>query len=286
MKTLKKILFFPLTRIVLGIIAILAVTFLGRLIGENAFAFLNSDYKELATTILTCLLVLIAYHHLFRVYEQREVVEVSTKHLGRNLVLGVGAGILLQLLVVGTIAVFGSVTIEDVSMSANLTKALSLSLFAGVVEEVLFRGILFRIVEESLGSIIALLISGLFFGLAHLGNDNSSLFAALAIALQAGILIGVTYMYTRDLWMAIGLHFAWNFILGGILGLAVSGFDMGESLLKMDIAGSEWLTGGAFGPENSIQAIVFGVGLAIVLWLQVRKRGEVVVPFWKRKEGV
>src|SRR3546814_4514721 len=87
------------------------------------------------------------------------------------------------------------------------------------------RGVIFRLIERWLGSWIALAISAALFGAGHLANPNASWFAAVCIALEAGIMLGAIYMVTRRLWAAVGIHAAWNFTQGGIYGIAISGLD-------------------------------------------------------------
>jgi uncharacterized protein len=97
----------------------------------------------------------------------------------------------------------------------------------------------------------ALVISGLVFGLLHVANPNATLLAGLAIAIEAGILLGGVYMLTRRLWLAMGLHLAWNLTQGGVYGVAVSGHAM-DGLLESALSGPAWLSGGAFGAEASV----------------------------------
>jgi hypothetical protein len=145
-----------------------------------------------------------------------------------------------------------------------------------VTEELLFRGILFRIVEERAGTWIALMLTGVLFGLSHLFNPHASLWGAIAIAIEAGATLAAAYAATRTLWVPIGLHFGWNFALAGIFGAEVSGNGETEGLLNGVTSGPALLTGGQFGPEGSPYTVVFGVVLTIVfLWL-ARRRGRMV----------
>ena len=145
-----------------------------------------------------------------------------------------------------------------------------------------FRGIIFRIIHESLGSWIAILISALLFGFAHGANPNASLFSSIAIALEAGVLLSAMFLYTKRLWMVIGIHASWNFFQGNILGVAVSGSQM-KSVLKAELNGPKLLTGGAFGGETSIITIVICCLTGIVFLVLAHRRGHIQKPFWRRK---
>jgi membrane protease YdiL (CAAX protease family) len=138
--------------------------------------------------------------------------------------------------------------------------------------------------EEKLGTYIALLISALIFGFVHLFNDNSSLLAAIAISIEAGILITAAYMYTRNLWFPIAIHFAWNFAEGDIFGTAVSGNTAKTSIIVSKLEGSQWFTGGAWGIEATVQAAVLGLIAGIILLILCHKKGQIIKPYWKRNE--
>ena len=155
------------------------------------------------------------------------------------------------------------VTIEfDV---ASQLSWLSLFLLVGVVEEVIFRGILFRLITDKWNIAVGLTTSSLLFGLAHLGNPGATLWAALAIALASGWLFGMAYAYHQTIWVPIGMHWAWNYLEGGVFGCAVSGTPLGYlPLITPRIGGADILSGGAFGPEASIICVALGIAISIV----------------------
>ena len=142
---------------------------------------------------------------------------------------------------------------------------LSLFLLVAVVEEVVFRGILFRLITDKWNIAVGLTTSSLLFGLAHLGNPGATLWAALAIALASGWLFGMAYAYHQTIWVPIGMHWAWNYLEGGVFGCAVSGTPLDYlPLITPRISGADILTGGAFGPEASIICVALGIVLSTV----------------------
>ncbi len=142
---------------------------------------------------------------------------------------------------------------------------LSLFLLVGVVEEVVFRGILFRLITDKWNIAVGLTTSSLLFGLAHLGNPGATLWAALAIALASGWLFGMAYAYHQTIWVPIGMHWAWNYLEGGVFGCAVSGTPLDYlPLITPRISGADILSGGAFGPEASIICVALGIAISIV----------------------
>ena len=158
---------------------------------------------------------------------------------------------------------------------------LFLSVASGFAEEILVRGVIFRITEEGLGTWIALAISSLLFGMAHVANPGATVLSGLAIALEAGVLLAAGFVLTRRLWLPIGLHAGWNFVQGGVFGVAVSGFQFG-GILKSGLHGPEILSGGAFGAEASIFAVGFCLLAGIALLAAARRLGRFVPPFWSR----
>ena len=153
---------------------------------------------------------------------------------------------------------------------------LSFFLLVGVMEEVIFRGILFRLITDKWNIAVGLTTSALLFGLAHLGNPGATLWAALAIALASGWLFGMAYAYHRTIWVPIGMHWAWNYLEGGVFGCAVSGTPLNYlSLITPKISGADILSGGAFGPEASIICVALGIAISIVytvLYIKKKKK--------------
>lgn len=142
---------------------------------------------------------------------------------------------------------------------------LSLFLLVGVVEEVIFRGILFRFITDKWNIAVGLTTSSLLFGLAHIANPGATLWAALAIALASGWLFGMAYAYHQTIWVPIGMHWAWNYLEGGVFGCAVSGTPLDYlPLITPRISGADILSGGAFGPEASIICVALGIAISIV----------------------
>ena len=237
---------------------------------------------HLLITLALALTAIGAYYIYVRVIERRPVTELSRSGAARELGLGVLLGAGLFTLTSAILSLLGVYQVVGVGAWVGVLTVLVTSVGAGVTEEILFRGIFFRIVEEGLGSWIALLLSALFFGLTHLGNPNASLLSAIAIALEAGILLAAVYMLTRRLWLAIGLHIAWNFTQGGIFGVAISGF-ASDGLLQGRLTGPVLLSGGSFGAEASVVAIIVCLTAGLLLLMRARQKGRVVEPFWKRR---
>jgi len=280
-----KILHFPLTRILIGIVVVTAVYvasqfYLDELLKQSPIA---EELRNLIIRVASAALVILVYILLYRSYEKRKITELSTKGIGKHLGLGILLGVVLQSLTVLVIYLSGGFTVVSVNSILLVVPALTLSFSAAIFEEVFFRGIIFRITEEKLGSYLALLISALIFGALHLANPNGSLIVAIGLAIQAGLLLAAAYIYTRSLWFPIAIHFAWNFTQAGIFGAAVSGNALGESILTTRIEGVSWITGGSFGPEGSIQATLFCLVPTVILLILSRRQKKLISPYWRKR---
>lgn len=223
-----------------------------------------------------------AYWILVRLIERRSVSELNVRRLLPDAFKGWLLGTAILLTTAAVMAAIGVLKIEVATVPANLLgPLLVLGIVPGIGEEIFSRGILFRVVEDGMGSWIALLLSSAFFGAAHLGNPGATWVTSLFIAIEAGVLLGMAYAWTRSLWFCMGLHAAWNFTQGGLLGIRVSGFEV-DGLLKSTPQGTELLSGGTFGAEGSLVTVV--LCLAVGIWFARRAvaGGRIVRPFWWR----
>jgi energy-coupling factor transporter transmembrane protein EcfT len=119
-----------------------------------------------------------------------------------------------------------------------------------LIEELMFRGYLLNNLMHSLNKWLALLITAILFTLAHTDNPGVTILPVLNVFV-AGVLLGINYIYTKNLWFSIFFHFIWNVFQGPVLGYDVSGIEL-QSLLQQNMEGPALLTGGAFGFEGSI----------------------------------
>jgi hypothetical protein len=170
---------------------------------------------------------------------------------------------------------------DGVNALSAAVPALMTSIMAGVFEELLVRAVVFRIAEEWLGSWLALAISALLFGLAHLANPGADMLSSMAVALEAGIMLAAAYMVTRRVWFAIGIHIAWNFTQGGVFGITTSGVE-GKGYLQGRLQGAPVLTGGAFGAEASIVAVVVCLIAGFCMLWRAHTKNHFVRPSWRR----
>lgn len=171
--------------------------------------------------------------------------------------------------------------VVEVTPSSMIVLPLIMHITIGLVEEMLLRGIVFRVVQESLGTWLALVVSSLVFGALHLVNDNITVLA-IANTTAAGVVLAATFLLTGRLWLCAGMHAAMNFFQDGIFSMAVSGHGVKTGLLLTERSGPDWLTGGAFGIEGSAVDLAVVVLASFGMLVLAHRRGRVVLPFWKR----
>lgn len=260
--------------------ALIAVNKAGKLIGVG-----HGPFAMLATAMGVALFFIAVYAAFCRWVEGRPVREFALPGAATELAGGFLTGLILFSAVVAVIAAFGGYRVIGSHPWSVLIPALAIAILSGFTEEILFRGWFFRLVERWLGSWVALILSAALFGALHLHNPNATLLAGVALMFEAGIMLAAIFMITRRLWAVIGLHAAWNLAQGGIYGIPVSGETM-EGLLRPEISGSDLLTGGGFGAEASLPAMIIATAFGLTMLYVAWHRGQFMAPIWvHRRQG-
>ncbi|MFI6817725.1 lysostaphin resistance A-like protein [Nonomuraea sp. NPDC050328] len=217
------------------------------------------------------------YRWLCRTVELRpDVSELGKTGRWSHLLRGTLLGLALFAGLMALIAVFGGWQGVSWGSFGGFLSTAGMMASVAVTEELLFRGVVFRIMEERTGTVIALVVSMLLFGALHLVNANATLWGAFTIALTGGAMLAAAYVATRSLWLPIGLHFAWNFTQAGIFGVTISGSDVPpEGLLNVTLSGPTALTGGTFGPEASLFALLVCLVPTLLLLRRAARTGRI-----------
>ena len=271
---------FPLTRIVLlggGLFFMMAV--------NNGFMEQNKDNQALARAITAGmgLLAIAIYVGYGKLIERREVSELSTPSLGREWALGALLGAGLYTASVLMLILLGIYRIDGLNPWTFLIPGVAMALSSGLFEELVFRGVLFRSVEDLAGSWVAVAVSSAAFGVIHLSNPAATLVSAVYVGVEAGLLFAAAYLLTRRLWIGMGAHMAWNYTESAIFSGVVSGGVDEPGLIRPRIEGPEFLTGGSFGLESSLFAFLFCTGAGLILLMMAVRRGHIVPPPWTRR---
>ena len=277
----RKIVDYPLVTLVIAtaiyILATAAAVILAKQvppIGKVADAAINA--------VLTIGLLLIAYKFVIAKLGVHPKDDLPARGSLRDTAVGLGTGFAIMAASVGVATVLGVYRIIGPGDTSRLLfEIIAVAIMPGFTEELLFRGILFRWIEEFGGSWLALFVTSALFGLAHILNPNATWFSSFAIAVEAGVLLGGAYMLTRNLWLAMGLHAGWNFTQGEIFDVPVSGIDE-HGLVQAQLSGPPLLSGGQFGLEASIIALAIATALGVwMVWAAIKK-GHLVQPHWLR----
>ncbi|MBW3092260.1 CPBP family intramembrane metalloprotease [Bifidobacterium sp. 82T10] len=226
----------------------------------------------------------VAYLIVTLVMERRRPPAELSPRRAFGVIRGMIAAFACIAVCLGVIALFGGYRIVGFDAGYSpWADLLTMGFTAGIAEEIMMRGILLRLTEESLGSWGAVVLSAFVFGIIHWANPDGSLWGGLAIAIEAGLLFGAIYLATRSLWWCMGFHFMWNMAEGPIFGSIVSGTGEQRSWLVAQWNGPEWLTGGSFGLEASIVPVIVLGGLAIAVLVRLQRLGLMIEPIKARK---
>lgn len=275
----RRVLRYPLVRLLL-----LGYVMLQVLGHSNAYMGLVGDSPgaKIGVAVGMSLLGLLVYAALGRWLEGRTVSDLALRPAAKEIATGLGIGALLYSLCVLVLVLMGIYRVEGFHPVSVMLPGIAMAVSAGFLEELLFRGVLFRIVEEWWGSWVSIAVSSLVFGLVHLMNPEASITGAIFISVEAGLLLAATYMLTRRLWLGIGFHVGWNYVQTAVYGGSVSGTAVEPGLIRNTIDGPVLLTGGDFGMEASIVAFTVATTAGIVILRMAMRRGH-VVPFGGRR---
>ena len=122
-------------------------------------------------------------------------------------------------------------------------------------EELFFRGYAFSVLRRAAGWRTALVVTSIAFGLIHAGNPGADAESILAVTV-AGFFLGIILLATRSLYAAGIAHFAWNWVMAVALHIEVSGMTSAYPDYRTIETGPDWLTGGRWGPEGGLAAVV------------------------------
>lgn len=257
----------PLVRIIAGI-ACVAVPLVATMMLVQALV--PKEMRIAWHHLLAAALCLAGYRFYVRRFEQRDAGESALQGAGPGLLRGLAIGAALGIVVAAVLAAAGALVVTGSSGWSAVLKPLSEQAMVAVMEELLFRAILFRIVEARWGTRTSLLVNVLLFALAHLPNEHITALAVLNTGI-AGLALCAAWMLTRSLWLPVGMHFAWNYLYDGVLGIPVSGH-AARGWLQVQMAGPEWLSGGAYGVEGSLVTLI-AWSAAAALMLRWRLKG-------------
>jgi uncharacterized protein len=252
-----KAVLFPLGRIVLAVLLVGGMVAVAQLVVKRLEGVLSLGGAAPAVYYLVYLVVgVLVTYFVYRAYvhfvEKRTLTELSGTGAPKELGIGMLVGFALIAVIVGVLWLPGFYQVTGAGTWTAIFAVLANDGAGAFVEEVLLRGVVFRISEEKLGTWIALVISAVIFALLHLASANVTVASLIVVGIEGGVLLSAAYVFTRRLWLAIGIHFAWDFSQDYVFGVGRGV----EGLVRGQITGPTLLSGGSAGIEGSFVALI------------------------------
>jgi membrane protease YdiL (CAAX protease family) len=273
-----------LSRIVLAVLFVIPAILLHNLLMDHFIAKirkpLGSWLVDVEMVLLT-LAIFLCFRLYTRLIENREACEFSLSACGAEF----GSGMMFALALVGImvllLALPGFYQVGSLNSWPVLVHSFFIFGAGALIQELIFRLIIFRLLEEFLGTWMAMGAIAAIFGLVHLGNPNATLWTSLALVMS-DVLLSAAFILSRRIWLVWGIHAGWNFFQAGVFGMANSGIAF-KSWIVPRLSGPAWLSGGAFGIEASVVAVLLNLAVGIYLLKLAYGRKQFVKPAWKRR---
>ncbi len=243
--------------------------------------FNNKDLLSLLITLFSFAFISLLVFFRVKVIEKRSFSSIgfNKNNWLKKYSLGFLIGLAMMSIIVLILFPFGYITVEKnpiqpvgISAISSVLVILFGWIIQGATEEIVTRGWLLNVLSTKYNIGVGLLISSTLFGLMHLTNPNVNYIAVINIIL-VGLFYGLYVIKTNDLWAVCGMHSAWNFAQGNIFGFKVSGLDVSVgSLIDLNLVGSDFVTGGIFGPEAGITAtFILLASIGILLFIDKKR---------------
>ena len=274
--TLKRVLYFPITKIIIGIVVCFSLFVVIQNFVLKPFFYSIIPDKSIADPIiifLSVIVLLVSYYYLFRFYDKRKITELSIKHLPKEMFGGFLIGFLTISLFIFILYLLSHYQAFSITTTHYSARFFTVLLFAGIVEDLFHRGLIVRVIENWLGTHIAIVIA-MLVELQHIFNPNANLFS-LFVDLIWGFTMAMMFIYTKRIWLPYFFHIGWNFAQP-FYGSNLTGTNEMGSIIQSKFTGPELLTGGAVGIEGSIFTASFLLIIGIVLYYLAKKEGKIV----------
>lgn len=274
--TIKSVLYFPITKIIIGIVVCFALFVSIQNFVLKPFFYSIIQDKNIANPIIHCASILVllgSYFFLFRLYDKRKITELSLKYLPKEMFGGFLFGFLTISLSVFILYLLGYYQVISITTTNYPVKLFTTLLVAALIEDLLHRGLIVREMENWLGTHVAIVI-GMVVELQHVFNPHSNLLS-LFLYLIWGFTMAMMFIYTKRIWLPYFFHIGWNFAQP-FYGSNLTGLDDMGSIIQSSFNGPELLTGGAVGIEDSIFTALFLLFIGITLYYLAKKEGKIV----------
>lgn len=262
--------------VIVGLFTSLAYSFLGLDINDADGD--NTSWQDFTITLANAIGTVFAVW-MCRAYIDRETFSSLglCKILYIEILYGVFMGFVVMLIGFISLLLFDQIQYLNTHfIFSDFIAGLLMFLLVAILEELL-RGYVLSNLMDSMNKYLALIISAVIFSVMHGGNPNFGWIPFFELVL-AGILLGLSYIYTRNLGFPVALHFSWNFFQGTVFGFNVSGLDNYSIVQQVNKGDTIW-NGGSFGFEGSVLSIILQVIAIVLIYKQFHKQGK------EEKEG-
>ena len=236
---------------------------------------LNPDTSSIVRRIGIFAMMTLSYAGFVRFYERRAPRELAIRPLWT--LLAAIAGVVSIGVTIAALYLtrhYEVVATRGLGAAGSVLGTLSV---AAVLEELAFRCILFRVLEERFGTNPALVVSALVFGVVHLSNNGAGNVVTLITVTEAGLMWGLVFVLTRNLWASAAHHFCWNSTIF-LIGVPLSGDSDVRALAPLETVyhGATLWTGGVFGPEDSLINVFVSAAIVYAMWRLAHRRGQIL----------
>jgi membrane protease YdiL (CAAX protease family) len=271
-----RILHFPITKIIIGISVCFSLFVVIQNFVLKPIFYSLIPHKSIADPIIifiSCIVLLASYYYLFRLYDKREITEISLKYLLKEMFGSFIFGFLIISLSIFILYLLGHYEAYDIITTQFTARSFTVLIFAALVEDLFHRGLILRVMENWLGTHIALVIA-MLVELQHVFNPNTDLYS-IFLYLIWGFTMAMLFIYTKRIWLPFFFHLGWNFAQPFYGSNLTGTTDMG-SIIQSKFTGHELLTGGDSGIENSIVTTSLLLIIGIVYYYLSKKEGKIV----------
>ena len=275
-QSIKKILNFPITKIIIGILVPFSLFVVIQNFVLKPFFYSFIQDKNIANPIIHCIsfiVLLAAYYYLFRLYDKRKITELSLKYLLKEMFGGFIFGFSTISLAIFILYLLGYYQAISISTAHYSIKFFTVLMFAAIVEDLFHRGLIVRICENWLGTNLTLVIA-MLVEMQHIFNPNFNLFSLFSTLIW-GFTMAMMFIYTKRIWLPFFFHLGWNFSQP-FYGSNLTGLNDMGSIIQSKFNGPELLTGGAVGIEDSIFTASFLLLIGVTLYYLAKRDGKIV----------
>ena len=277
---IKRVLDFPVTKIILGISVPFSLFVVIQNFVLKPFLFSIIQDRSIADPIIifiSSILLVVSYYYLFCLYDKREITELSLKHSPKEMLGAFICGFLTISICIFILYLLGYYHVISISTTHYSARLFAVIIFAALVEDLFHRGLILRVIENWLGTHIAIVIA-MLVELQHISNPNTNLFDLILYVIW-GFSLGMMFIYTKRIWLPYFFHVGWNFSQPFYGSSLTGAYDFGY-IIQSKFTGPELLTGGSFGIENSIFTLSFLLFIGMTFYYLTKKEGKIIKGKW------